>query len=47
MGMDGYQRNKTVVNESGTQSKFFSVLNGCYGDANFEGSVNLADLSDT
>lgn len=22
-------------------------LIGCYGDANFEGSVNLADLGDT
>lgn len=41
MGMDGYKRNKTVVNEAGTQSKLSVSLIGCYGDTNFKGSMNF------
>lgn len=41
MGMDGYKRNKTVVNEAGTQSKLSVSLIGCYGDTNFKGSMNV------
>lgn len=40
MGMDGYKRNKMVVNEAGTQSKLSVALIGCYGDTNFKGSMN-------
>lgn len=41
MGMDGYKRNKTVVNEAGTQSKLSVSLIGCCGDTNFKGSMNV------
>lgn len=41
MGMNGYKRNKTVVNEAGTQSKLSVSFIGCYGDTNFKGGMNV------
>lgn len=44
MGMDGYKRNKTVVNKAETQSKLSASL---IGDTDFKGIMDVVDLGES